>query len=146
MAEKVFEKYHVGLHNVGSYQVSGWPWMTGSHLSAGQEHKLSFPMVAKSVTVTASGSLTGGDEELRVHFASTASGQVVQGHHYFTMENDDDSFTFNVKCKEIYVSAAGAGVGYEILAELTSIPTSSMFTLTGSGLTSAPESSRSDGL
>ena len=46
----------VGLRNVGSYQISGHPYVTGSTIAAGVEKKISFPYVTKSITVIASGS------------------------------------------------------------------------------------------
>jgi len=125
-----FDKYGVGLRNVGSYQASGWPWITGSSLSADEEWAISFPMVTKSVTIIQSGSGAA-----RIHFVSTSSaGNVVSGHHYVTLAADNDSLTLNVKCKELYVSCISAG-GYEVAAELTNIPTARMFELTGSGHT-----------
>ena len=131
--------YTTGLNNMGSYQVSGWPWVTGSAIAAGKEVKFEFPMVTKSITIIGSGSFGASDSAvLRAHFVSTSSDStdVVTGHHYITFEADDDSITLNVKCKEIYLSAQGAGVGAEIVAELTNVPTDRMFTLTGSGHTS----------
>ena len=134
--QPIFGRHGVGLQNVGSYQISGWPWVTGSVLADGQEDTISFPMVTKSVTIIASGSLASDDDNvLRAHFASTSSGEVFLGHHYITFEGDDDSLTLNIKCKELYLSAVGSGVGYEVVAELTNIPTDRMFTLTGSGVT-----------
>ena len=53
-----------------------------------------------------------------------------------TLNSAEDSITLNVKCKEIYLLARQADVGYELFAELTNIPTSSMFDLTGSGISS----------
>jgi hypothetical protein len=132
--QAIFGRYSAGLHNVGSYQSSGWPYLTGSEIANGQEQKHEFPMVTKSITVVASGAMDG---DLRLHFASTAStvGYVIPNHHYFTFVNTGDALTTNVKCKEIYLSALGSNVGYEVIAELTNIPTGSMFALTGSGLT-----------
>ena len=66
--QPIFGKYGVGLHNVGSYQSSGHPFITGSAIADAIEHKISFPMVAKSVTVIASGTI---DDVLRVHFQYT---------------------------------------------------------------------------
>lgn len=47
----------VGLHNVGSYQASGTPWITGSALTAeitsGSIVTYNFPRVASSITVQA---------------------------------------------------------------------------------------------
>ena len=137
---QIFGRYNVGVHNVGSYQVSGIPWLSGSALIQDEEHKLEFPMVTKSITIIASGTFTAG--ELRVHFAPTGSelSPVVASHRYVTMNSAEDAYTFNVKAKDIYVSCtgssfgAGSGVGYECVAELTNIPTASMYTHTGSGI------------
>ena len=45
----------VGLHNVGSYQASGTPWITGSFLAAeinsGSVMTCNFPRIAKKITV-----------------------------------------------------------------------------------------------
>ena len=126
-----------GIQNVGSYQSSGWPWISGSGiLRAGEERKFSFPMVTKNVTVIQSGS----EVSARIHFASTSSGPgVIQGRHYVSLSSHEDSYTFNVKCKEIYVTCAAAHetdpYSWEVVAELTNIPTGSMFVLTGSGIT-----------
>ena len=136
MANEPFMRYKVGLGNVGSYQVSGIPYITGStDIDDGQEQKISFPYVAKSITV-----INKSAVDLRIHFNSTSSAggaQVITGLHFVTLTDAKDSITFNVKCKEIYISnASGANNGsYEIIAELTSIETGNMYALTGSGLT-----------
>ena len=63
-------KYTAGLGSVGSYQVSGVPWVTGSiTLAAGATDKLVFPTVAKSITVINTDGLEAtADVELQVHF------------------------------------------------------------------------------
>ena len=136
--QAIFGRYSVGLHNVGSYQVSGIPWITGSVLVGREEQKISFPMVAKSVTVIASASAETPTGEVRVSFAPTGSeaSPVVAAHRYVTMNSHEDAYTFNVKTKEIYISCSpgGSGFGYELVAELTNIPTASMYTHTGSGI------------
>ena len=141
--QPIFGRYNVGLHNVGSYQSSGWPFITGSTIADAVEHKISFPMVAKSVTVIASGSMTG---DIRVHFQTTGSGTgfAVAGHHYIALAGTGDSVTFNVKCKEVYITGYGADCGYEVFAEMTNIPAESMFSITGSGATDAGSNPRSD--
>ena len=55
-------------------------------------------------------------------------------HHYITLSDVGDSVTLNTKCKEIYITSIGTQ-GFELFAELTGIPTGSMYDLTGSGLT-----------
>jgi len=122
----------VGLRNVGSYQVSGHPFITGSTDMGGKdiENKIEFPYVTKNVTVIASGSSI-----VNVHFNTTSSTDVVAGNHYITLDSDEDSFTFDEKCKEIYITSVNANAGYQLYATLTNIPTIRMYDLTGSGLT-----------
>jgi len=145
----------VGLRNVGSYQVSGVPWITGSaEIDDNTVQMVAFPKVSKSFTVINTN--TGNGEDLRIHFqsGSTAAAEltvpgtsgaqtidddadVIQGFHYITIPAGNSSMTFDVKCAKFYISN-GSGTNnlkYEILAELTNIPTSSMFHLTGSGIT-----------
>ena len=134
--------YRPGLGHVGSYQVSAMPYITGSADmgSAGEEHRIQFGSVAKSVTVInrSSGtgaSLHGMEADLRVHYNATGSGFVVDGLHYVGLEGNGDSITLNMKCKEIYVSSNVANAAYTVIAELTNIPSNEMHDLTGSGLT-----------
>lgn len=49
MSEKF--KYTVGLHNVGSYQVAGSPYVTASTVSQDTETQIEFPNVTNNVTV-----------------------------------------------------------------------------------------------
>ena len=136
-------KYGVGLRNVGSYQISGHPFITGSADmgNAGAEHKVEFPFVAKSVTVVNSGSIDAADgkQAIRVHFNSTSSGDVIDAFHYIALDSNEDSFTFDVKCKEIYITNTHANAGFMLYASLTNIHTGSMYALTGSGLTTVNE-------
>tara|TARA_R100001079_G_C4443542_1_gene150083 strand:+ start:1503 stop:1925 length:423 start_codon:yes stop_codon:yes gene_type:complete len=132
-----------GLRQVGAYQVSGVPYITGSNglMVATQETKVQFPYVTKSITVINSGSTSG---QLLVHFNTAVDGADAQigadavtgsGHHYITLADAGDSVTFNVKCKEVYLTSRHGTCGFEVFAELTGIPTASMYRLTGSGLT-----------
>ena len=144
-----------GLGNVGSYQVAGHPYLTGSASQTdAQTAKIQFPAIARSVTVitrttaadpTGIGGLwihftkdkaavdvDGGTDETR-----KAGNYTWNGAHYVSLPNKDDSVTFNVKCKEIYISnMCGKTARWELFAELTGIPVSAMYELTGSGLTS----------
>ena len=134
MGADPFSKYGVGLNNVGSYQVAGTPWITGSTtLPAGHEVGYDFPMVTKTFTV-----INRSNENVRVHFNSTGSGDIVNGLHFVELDSKNDSYTFNNKSKEIYISApAGnsAAASFTITAELTQIESGRMYVLTGSGLT-----------
>ena len=93
-------------------------------------------MLQQKVTVIASGSITSGGH-LRVHFhTASAENRVEAGVHYITLNSSEDSIDFDVKCKEMWVSAApGTAGGYQIYASLTTILTGSMITLTGSVVT-----------
>jgi hypothetical protein len=117
-----FQSYLPGISNVGSYQVSGKPYITGSaDIDNNVQHKISFPQVAKSVTV-----INKTAVDLRVHFADKAEAKVFSGLHYVTLTENRDSITFNVKCKEIYITAQGNNGAYELVAELTGIETGEM--------------------
>ncbi len=124
--------YRAGLQNVGSYQVGGTPYLTGGVVST-DEVKIEFPQVTKNVLV----SNTSGSIGIRVHFNSTGSGNVISGHHYFTLSNKGDPVTFNQKCREIYISLETPGTdgSFELVADLTGIEADEMFALTGAGLT-----------
>ena len=127
----------VGLRNVGSYQVSGHPFLTGSTLTTGQEFQVDFPFVTKNITVIASGTTSTGPV-LRVHFNSNTEGNVIGGHHFLTLEASRESATFDTKCTRLFITCAQSGTGdngFELIASLTNIPTGNMYPLTGAGLT-----------
>ena len=130
-----YQIYKSGIGSVGSYQIAGVPYITGSAgIAAGAEDKISFPKVARAVTVV----LNTDTRDVRVHFNSTSSGNVVSGRHYVLLDSKEDSVTLNNRCTEIYISADAANAGtaaYTVIAELTGIETSEMAALTGSGLT-----------
>lgn len=129
--------YTNGIGAVGAYQVSGVPYLTGSTIAPGEEHRIQFPTVAKSILVV-NKDTDSSNSALNVHFVSKSSGKVIVGQHYFPLDDQKDSITFNVKCKEIYISAPGSGAGnsrYFVVAELTGIDSTQMFNLTGSGIT-----------
>ena len=67
----------VGLRNVGSYQISGHPFLTGTtgDGAAGTEVKIGFPFVTKNITIIASGTHgaaagAGTQNSFKIHFNS----------------------------------------------------------------------------
>ena len=136
----------VGLRNVGSYQVSGHPYTTGSKIwpqyliddashtpSNGtlNQHEINFPYVTKSFTLYNTSSPA---KILRVHFENTASQTNVN--HYVSV-GGGESFTFETKCTKIYITGNRPNnwsYTYNLYGSLTNIPTSRMFDLTGSGI------------
>ena len=137
MGSDPFSHYKVGVNNVGSYQVAGVPWITGSSaLGKGHEVRFEFPKITKNITV-----ISLGSEDIRVHFNSTSSlggAQVITGLHYITLNSAEDSISMNVKANELYISAPAANGGnasWTVIAELTNILPPPNWVLTGSGLT-----------
>tara|TARA_R110002060_G_scaffold62027_1_gene71426 strand:- start:502 stop:951 length:450 start_codon:yes stop_codon:yes gene_type:complete len=130
-----------GLGSVGSYQVAGMPWITGSALTNHQEKGVFFPAVTKEVTI-----FNTGGAILRVHFQPTGSvpspGPVVVGLHYltvpaYTATSNNHKLTLDVKTDRIWISNTEAQAGaYELYASLTGIAPGQMLPLTGSGITS----------
>ena len=139
-------RYRQGLGNSAAYQVSGHPYITGSTgVNNNTQRQIVFPQVAKSVTV-----INRADVELYVYFTDGTSHlgdggtsdlghteAVLAGQHYISLDNKKDSITFDTKCKEIFIAnkSGGDGGAFQVLAELTSVSTSDMYELTGSGLT-----------
>ena len=146
MADNSSFNYGVGLHNVGSYRVSGDPWVSGSDSHpADNEVCYQFPWVAKKVTI-----YNYSAQTLNVHFNSTGSAGDVAGglasgyggQHMLEVHPVSGSqavLELNCKCTEIYVSNPGSSTAhYRVFAELTGIPVGRMYALTGCGLTEAP--------
>jgi hypothetical protein len=137
--------YTAGLHNVGSYIVSGVPWITGSGpgsatLPQNHEVKIEFPYVTKKIHIqNTRGGSVAATKRLRVTLVATGSGNVVGGLHYYDIANVSSlgptTLDLNIKVKEIYLSAPGSsGTAYTVVAELTRIPSERMFELAGSGV------------
>jgi len=148
-----------GLRNVGSYQASGHPFVTGSeNLDATKMHMIEFDYVSKSITVINKNASAG--EDIRIHFQSGsgtpaftfpgesgaqtrgggtigANTDVYTGFHYITVPAGDGSVTLDVKCRRFFVSnpSSDDDYKYQVFAELTDIPARRMFNLTGSGVT-----------
>lgn len=144
---------YVGLRNVGSYQVSGTPFLTGStNLDDGKVHRISFPYVTKSITIINTSTTNG--EDIDIHFSTgnvitdqakgggiadiDASEDVVKHNNKITIPAGNGSLTMDVKCAKFFVSNLSGqnNLSYQVIAELTQIPTGSMYTLTGSGINS----------
>ena len=72
--------YKAGLNNVGSYQVSGKPFVTASTVSDGVEQQIEFPEVTNNITVKLD-SAAGGTSDYTMHNSWYLSGShmVVSG-------------------------------------------------------------------
>ncbi len=122
----------VGIGHAPAYQVSGVPFLTGSDVIDEQEVEIEFPRVTKSFTIICTGS-----NAIRVHFDSKSHPAVYLGNHYITLA-EGTSYGFDVKCKKVWVSAKDGNTGFQLGAEITSIGTSEMIELSGSGINTYP--------
>jgi hypothetical protein len=112
--------YSAGLGNVGSYQVSGIPFVTGG-VDASSATKISFPYVTRWVQV-----VNTGDGMARVGFSENG----VEGTKYITVPNitvggvgtalPPISSIFEVKVTELWISGSNS---VDVIAGLTNIPT-----------------------
>ena len=137
---QVANVYSVGLQNVGSYQVSGRPFITGSRsrqvdhtaIAPGAEYFVTFPSVTKSLTVW--NQSTDSLSKLRVMFASTGSMTNYPANGCYYEIGKDESITLNLKCTKVYLGAITGDVQWKVYASLTNIPPQRMYALTGSGI------------
>jgi len=139
-----------GLGNSAAYQVAGKPYLTGSQVDAesaknfitSKEYKVTFPTVTRSIQVKN----LSADADLAVYFSPKATAPAtLTGAHFAIIPAMTGSITLGIKCKEIYISPfptndyGGSGGDFNagsfgVAAELTGVPTSEMYELTGSGI------------
>ena len=131
MAVQNYHKYSAGINNVGSYMVSGRPWVkTYSSIGSGSTQSISFPKVTKSITV-----INQENVAIRVHFADDAtSANVFNNGHYVRFDSKEDSFTMNVRVKELYITPEAGSSGFTVYAELTNIEPDLMYSLDVAGI------------
>jgi hypothetical protein len=120
-----------GIASVGSYQVAGHPFITGSsNLDRGVEDTIKFPTVTKEIFIQ-----NNGAADLRVHFASHSASNTPH-QNFLLLNRASGSLRIGVKCRHLFVSNVSAvqNGNYRIYAELTGIGVDRMFPLTGSGI------------
>ena len=148
--KREFQIHRSGIGHTAPYLVGGVPFITGSlNMSddSANEIKIEFPLVTRKITVK---NMSTDNVGLKVHFAPAEAGKVVYAgdtaptnvithYNYVTLDSYEDAVEFGVRCKQIYLTSAAANGKFELWAELTSIPTSEMFNLSGSGITNRIE-------
>ena len=130
--------YTAGLRNVGSYKVSGHPYLSGSTTPAGTAFSSSvfqFPYVSKRVIVTNENAVSGGIISFVPYLGAQATAEGFSsnaGGGNWLYLPATSSIELDVKCKTIYVGPSTTGaIEVSIYAELTNIPTGSMYSLDG---------------
>jgi hypothetical protein len=109
-------QYKAGLSNVGSYQVSGIPFVTSAlaPVLSDPPVKISFPTVTKFIIVK---NVNASNKKVRVGFSSNG----IVGTNYFLL-SQNESFTADVKVSSIFIVGNGADtVDVTIIAGLTGI-------------------------
>ena len=139
-------KYGLGLRNVGSYMGHAQPFVFHGNIGDARdlsttknEHIIEFPFVSRKITVV--NHKSGGFKHIHIAFAPRAS--VPHTKNHFIPVGPGETVSINVKTDKVYISGGNlAGqstsnitVPYSIVAELTNIPTASMYTLDGPGIT-----------
>jgi len=130
-------KYTAGLHNVGSYQVSGIPFVTSSVIpqsnSAGTAWKVEFPYVTSEITVC--NHAANSHNLARIAFSARGVKDEV-GNYYLIGASKDGvgSTTFRIKATEIYcMSDDNHTDKVSICAALTTIPVARVTNISPSG-------------
>ena len=110
--------YKAGLNHVGSYQVSGIPYVTSSLIapaSSSNPLEIVFPSVTKTVVVK---NVHPSSSALRIGFSANG---IKNGTNYFVLQQNE-SFAADLKLTSIFLlSNNGTAVSASIMAGLTGI-------------------------
>ena len=125
--------YTAGLNNVGSYQVSGMPFATGSltiPASGSTPLRIEFPYVTQWISVTNTNS-----KHVRLGFSE--NGVKNGGNNYVLIHEDNHpaEHTYYLKLTELYLlSDTGQSVAnFSVIAGLTNIPVGRINNISPSG-------------
>jgi len=130
-------KYTAGLNNVGSYQVSGMPFVTSSNIPASgaatPHWKIEFPYLTKEITIC---NAAGTSHDL-IRIAFSEQGLKDQNAYYFLVgstKDGDGSTTLNVKATELYVMSDSSHTPMvSIYASMTFLPVERVNNISPSG-------------
>ena len=148
----IYSPYASGLGNSAAYQVAGKPYLTGSLIESESgavaplknEYVVEFPTVARRIIIQNFSPST----DIIVYFSPKAqSPSTLTGNHFALIPCHTGSLDLDVKCTKLYITAGNHGSftnpansdavvagGFQIRAELTGIPASDMYELSGSGI------------
>lgn len=114
--------YSVGLNHVGSYQVSGYPFVSGT-LDCSTATDVQFPYVTRWVKVQNNDTLN----DCRVGFSQTG----VEGTNFFILPKESQTECLELRVSEIWISGSS---NISVIAGITNIPAVRMGQLTGPGI------------
>jgi len=115
--------YTAGLNNVGSYQVSGIPYLSGGIDATGGVASLSFPNVTRWIQITNSGSV-----DLLYGYSENGAA----GSNVGVVLPNSSTPRLEVKVTELYMQGGTSG-GVYVAAGLTNLPTSRVDNISPSG-------------
>ena len=128
-----------GYNSVGSYQISGWPWLSssiehstgsgGTVLDAAARHDITFPRVTNWLTIRND----SASFDLRFQFIPTRTGTV--HNHQFGLLSPGESVTADWRTTLLSLSPNPPTNGQfsaSVFAGLTQIPTDGALVFTGS--------------
>jgi len=125
--------YTAGLNNVGSYQVSGMPFATGSltiPASGSTPLRIQFPYVTQWVSVTNTNS-----KHVRLGFSE--NGVKNGGSNYILIHEDNHptEHMYHLKLTELYLlsDTAQSVTNFSVIAGLTNIPVERVDNISPSG-------------
>lgn len=107
--------YTAGLHNVGSYQVSGAPYAVSASA------QVTFPYVTRWVKI-----INNDSSDINVGFSDNG----LKGDYYFTVKAETSTEPLEMKITEIYFSST---TDVTVVAGLTNLPVARVNNLSGSG-------------
>ena len=115
--------YQVGLHNVGSFQVSSIPYLTASVSVTGSVPvEISFDRVSKFVIIKNTADALGTDAPMKFGFSANG----VKGTNYILLMNEEE-YEADYKVSRLYLLAGSATEATaSISAGLTGIPATSL--------------------
>jgi hypothetical protein len=109
-------RYQTGLGSVGSYQISGIPWVTSSIAAPPTDPlEIAFPYITKSIIVK---NVDSSGTKLRVGFSVNG---VKNTNNYFLL-GKDESFACDLRVAKLYLLSDGVGnVAASLVCGLTGI-------------------------
>ena len=126
-----------GLSSVGSYQIAGTPFLSGSSLADGNVLQMFFPAVTrriiiKNLSTDAQADLVLAFDNPTTNPAVGGLGNTVTIQSVAALATGPNEIDLGIKCNSIFLYSPNGGgktVNYTVIAELTGIAPSQMFEL-----------------
>ena len=121
------QPYSTSLRSVGSYQVSGRPWVKGGLNASSSQVKIELPFVSRWIVITNNAATTA-----QLSFAADGGG--VGDGFYLEIPGNSTSPRLEIKCVEFFLDGGHNSACLSVMAGLTNIPREQMYALSGDGV------------